>query len=386
MVTPENVVVDRNGGRGDDDDDDLMPTSMLAMASVVFLTLSLLTASPMLPPPPPPPLLPLPPPPLLLRERGAANMRKGPLSGKRRLVAYEEDNYDDDLSQLQATLSPALLPEEVDAVLVAAIVKFLVGNEEKFGLLEAIREPVKGERECGVIVQIQFQKALEAVRQGYEEKFNLRTRTLCHVCCLHSAYQWCKHVNLRERQKRRLCLECFLMNNIEAGVINVMEGRVALPEVCRTHVDYKYVLCHVALSLGGSCFRQVFSRKVLEETLAYNRLTCVKGMDVPAVMGRRGEAVCIPWRLLEHMMTCPSSGMHGLRRVYTEGLGRAYQHVELWDDEREYFHFSAKQRRAAVVDWANAAMFRVNKAQRELQVSSCAVCLGALKDILCQRK
>eukprot|EP00794_Sanderia_malayensis_P001927 gene1927-2189_t len=293
----------RNGGRGHDDDDDLTPTSMVATASVVFLTLSLLTALPMLP---------LPPPPLLLRERGGANMRKGPLSGKRRLVAYEEDDDDDDLSQLQATLSPRGNPifgnmfvltaganVRVGVLLIDAmqqIVKFLVGNEEKFGLLEAIREPVKGERECGVIVQIQFQKALEAVRQGYEEKFNLRTMTLCHVCCLHSADQWCKRVNLRERQKRRLCLECFLMNNIEAGVINVTEGRVTLPEVCRTHVGYK--------------------------------LMCVKGMDVPAVMGRRGEAVCIPWRLLEHMMTCPSSGMHGLLQVYTEGLGRAYQYVE----------------------------------------------------------
>eukprot|EP00794_Sanderia_malayensis_P014464 gene14464-15967_t len=270
--------------------------------------------------------------------------------------------------------------------MLAKIVKFLVGNEEKFSLLQAVREPVEGEWERGAIGQMHFQKALEGVKQRYEEKFTRRTISLCHVCHLHAAYRWCEHVSLRERQKRWLCLKCFLTNNIEAGVINLTKGGVALLEVCRTHAGYKYALCRVALSLGGSCFRQAFVCKMLEETIAYNRLSCIEGMDLPEAMGRGGEAVCIPWQLLEHMMTCSSSAMQGLHRVCQEGLGRAHQFAQLLDNEREYFHFPAELRRMAVVDWASMAMFRINKAQRELQVSFCVVYLGALKDILCKRK
>eukprot|EP00794_Sanderia_malayensis_P014461 gene14461-15963_t len=94
------------------------------------------------------------------------------------------------------------------------IVKFLVGNEEKFCTVAS--GTGAGSRESGNEVQL---------------------------------------VRCTFRRRSRGQTECFLTNNIEAGVINLTKGGVALLEVCRTHAGYKYALCRVALVVGRFVFQ-----------------------------------------------------------------------------------------------------------------------------------
>eukprot|EP00794_Sanderia_malayensis_P006333 gene6333-7059_t len=90
---------------------------------------------------------------------------------------------------------------------------------------------------------------------------------------------------------------------------------------------------YLVSNMGGSCFRQAFLRKVLEETLAYNRLACVEGMDVPEAMGRGGE-------FRRHIDKCH---LNAKRIVRYERLGMMpckalHQEKSLKREDRAHYH------------------------------------------------